>query len=56
MFKTHATVSFLFVHTQFKTIIGTNVKTTTTITAATTKVDPFSSFSEPSTRVPVVVN
>ena len=38
MFKTHATISFLFVHTQFITIRIT-IKTTATAAA---KVDPFS--------------
>ena len=39
MFKTHATISFLVVHTQFITI-RTTIKTKAT--AATTKAGPFS--------------
>ena len=43
MFKTHATISFLFVHTQFSTI-RTAMKTIA-IAAAATKAGPFSTVS-----------
>ena len=50
MFKTHDTISFLFVHTQF-----TTVRTTIKRTVAT-NVGSFSSFLESSTGALLVKN